>query len=529
MSAGMYSQSQPNLSAKGRPAAGNELLGLELDHGAGAPALYVQVRDGVRAALRVGSLAPGMRLPPERDMAAALRVNRTTVTRAYQELVADGLVESHGSRGTVVLPREDSSAPPSWLLGLPTLGEGSLGPDPTLLRDLTAAGARSGVISFAAGAPGLDLMPVDEMRACLDDGLRRWGPAALTYGPVEGFPPLREVLRERFGAGLVAPGDDVLVVSGATQGLALAARTLIEPGDEVVVEVPTYVGALQTFALAGARLIGVPVDRDGMRLDLLEGVLARRRVRLVIVQPTHQNPTGAVLSPRRRERLLFLARRFGVPILEDDAYRGMGFADDVAKPLKAEDRGGSVVYLGTFSKTVLPAIRVGWMVAPEPVLARLTLAKQFLDLNTNAIGQIALARFLDSGGHERHLRAVRGIYRERRDALLAELARLAPRLQVPDVPTGGFYLWCRLAAGPHARLVAALAAREGLALVAGEAFTLGAGRGGVGGDRLRLCFSGCTPEVAAEGVRRLAAALDELPSVAAAGGGAAATAAPVVV
>ncbi len=525
----MSSQSQPNQSAKGRPAAGNELLGLELDRGAGAPPLYVQVRDGVRAALLAGSLSPGMRLPPEREMATALRVNRTTVTRAYQELVADGLVESHGSRGTVVVPREARSAPPSWILALPTLGEGSLGPDPTLLRDLTASGSRSGVISFAAGAPGLDLMPVDEIRACLDDGLRRWGAAALTYGPVEGFPPLREVLRERFGAGLVRAGDDVLVVSGATQGLALAARTLIEPGDEVVVEVPTYVGSVQTFALAGTRLIGVPVDRDGIRVDLLEGVLARRRVRLVIVQPTYHNPTGAVLTPQRRERLLFLARRFGVPVLEDDAYRGLGFGDEVPAPLKAEDRDGSVVYLGTFSKTVLPAIRVAWMVAPEPVLARLTLAKQFLDLNTNAIGQVALARFLDSGGQERHLRAVRPVYRQRRDVLLAELASLAPRLVVPDVPAGGFYLWCRLGAGPHARLLTALAARQGLALVAGEAFTLGSARGGGGADRVRLCYSGCTPEVAAEGVRRLGAALDELPGLAAGEPAAARTAAPVVV
>jgi 2-aminoadipate transaminase len=489
------------------------------------------VQDGVRAALLAGSLAPGLRLPAEREMAVALGVNRSTVTRAYQELVAEGLVESHGSRGTVVVPRDDAApGPPSWMLTLPALAESGVGPDPTLLRDLTASVSRRGVISFAAGAPGLDLMPVEEVRAGLDDGLRRWGTSALTYGPVEGFPPLREALRARF-AGLLAPGDDVLVVTGATQGLALAARTLVEAGDEVVVETPTYIGTLQTFALAGARLIGVPVDRDGLRVDLLEAILARRRVRLVIVQPTYHNPTGAVLAPRRRERLLYLARRHGVPILEDDAYHGLGFQDesDLPGPLKAEDRHGSVVYLGTFSKTVLPAIRIAWMVAPEPVLARLTLAKQYLDLNTNLIGQVALASFLDSGGQERHVRAVRSVYRQRRDALLAELARQAPRLEVPDVPPGGFYLWCRLTAGPHARLLAALAAREGLALVAGEAFTLGGGRGGGGTDRVRLCYSGCTPDVAVEGVRRLAVALEELPGLAAAGEPAAGTRAPVVV
>lgn len=512
----MTIQSHPKSAAKSRAPAARELLGLALDRRPDARPLYLQLREGVRAALLAGTLAAGMRLPPERELAAALGVNRTTVTRAYQELVADGLVESHGSRGTVVVRRAESPAPPSWLLALPAPGEGSLGPDPTLLRDLTAMGSRPGLISFAAGAPDVELMPVAELAACLDRALRRWGAGALTYGPVDGFGPLREVLRERLGGGLVGPGEGVLVVSGATQGLALAARTLVEPGDDVIVEVPTFVGTMQTFALAGARLIGIPVDEAGMRVDLLEGVLARRRVRLIVVQPTHHNPTGAVLSPRRRERLLLLAQRFGVPVLEDDAYRGLDFADGVPGPLKRNDRTGSVVYLGTFSKTVVPGLRVGWIVAPEPVLTRLALAKQFSDLNTNAVGQLMLAEFLDSGAHERHLEVVRPVYRERCDLLRRELARLAPRLEVAARPSGGFYLWCRLRDGPHGRLLAALAAREGLGVVAGEAFVLGPAWHESGADRIRLCFSGCTRETAAEGVRRLAVALEQLPAVAAA-------------
>jgi DNA-binding transcriptional MocR family regulator len=510
------SQTRPSSGSKGRPAAAQELLGIHLDRRPGAAPLYAQVRDGVRAALAAGSLAPGMRLPPEREMAAALGVNRTTVTRAYQELVAGGVVESHGSRGTVVLDPAERPGPPSWALALPATGDGVLGPDPTLLRDLAAAHGQPGVISFAAGAPGDDLVPSGELRTCLDEALTRWGTPALSYGPVEGFGPLRSLLRERCAPGLVAGGDEVLVVSGATQGLALAARTLVEPGDEVVVEVPGYVGSHQTFALAGARLIGVPVDRDGIRVDLLEGVLARRSVRLVIVQSAHQNPTGAVLSPARRERLLWLARRFGVALLEDDAARGLGFAPDGGPPpLKADDRAGSVVYLGTFSKTITPGIRVGWMVAPEPALSRLTLAKQFSDLNTNTMGQLVLARFLESGRYERHVAAAGQAYRRRRDLLLGELGRLAPALRVPHVPEGGLFLWARLAAGPHARLLTALAAREGLALVAGEAFCLASARADGGADRVRLCYAGCTPETAAEGVRRLAAALAALPAPAA--------------
>lgn len=519
MASEMDIQTRPNRAAKSRAPASQDLLGLDVDRRPGAAPLYRQLRDGVRAALLSGTLAAGMRLPPEREMATALGVNRTTVTRAYQELVADGLVEARGSAGTVVLPPGGATPPPPpetppWLLSLPALGEGSLGPDPTLLRDV-AASMGGTTLSLAAGAPGPDLLPVDELAACLDEALGRWGRQALGYGAVEGFGPLREVIAERLGGGgVVGPGDGVLIVSGATQGLALVARTLVEPGDEVVVEAPAYPGALQTFALAGARLIGVPVDRDGVRTDLLEAVLSRRRVRLVVVQPTYHNPTGAVLSPGRRDRLLALARRFGVPILEDDPYHDLGFADDGPGPLKRSDRTGAVIYLGTFSKTVMPGLRVGWIAAARPLLDRLVLAKQFSDLNTNATGQLMVARFLESDRYEPHLRAARAVYRMRAEHLRRALAGLAEHLEVPEVPGGGFYLWCRLRAGAQARLLAALAAREGVAVVAGDAFGVGPVRGA---DRLRLSYSMCAPEVAPEAARRLRAALEQLPGLAAAG------------
>jgi DNA-binding transcriptional MocR family regulator len=513
----MDGQSRPNRAAKVRAPASQALLGMDVDRQPGAAPLYRQLRDGVRAALLSGTLTAGMRLPPEREMAAALGVNRTTVTRAYQELVADGLVEPRGSAGTVVLPPSGAVAlpppeAPPWLLGLPAFGGDSLGPDPTLLRDVAASLAGAD-LSLAGGAPGPDLLPVAELATCLQEALDVWGREALGYGAVEGFGPLREIIAARMDAGLVGPGDGVLVVSGATQGLALVARTLVERGDDVVVESPAYPGALQTFALAGARLIGLPVDRDGMRVDLLEAVLARRRVRLIVVQPTYHNPTGAVLSGSRRERLLFLVRRYGVPVLEDDPYHELRFAEEGPGPLKLADRTGAVIHLGTFSKTVMPGLRVGWIVGPQPLLDRLVLAKQFSDLNTNATGQLMIARFLDSGRYEPHLRAVRAVYRGRCEHLRRELATVAEHLEVPDAVGGGFYLWCRLKAGPQARLLAALAAREGVAVVAGDAFGVGSARSA---DRVRLSYSTCPPEVAPEAVRRLRSALAQLPGPAAA-------------
>jgi DNA-binding transcriptional MocR family regulator len=235
-------------------------------------------------------------------------------------------------------------------------------------------------------------------------------------------------------------------------------------------------------------------------------------VRLILVQPTLHNPTGATLSPARRERLIWLARRHGVPILEDDAYGELRHEGPDPRPLKALDRGGLVMYLGTFSKTVAPGLRVGWLAAPAPVIARLALAKQFADLNTGALPQLALVQFLTAGTYDRHLAYVRAAYAARRAAMLAGLEPAARHLQIAPSPLGGFYLWCRLVAGPRARVLAAAAGRAGVAILAGEAFFPRDTAGGEdGSDRLRISFAGNAPDVIAQGLERLLPLLDALP------------------
>jgi len=517
-----------------RPPASGGPLGLALNRASDAPPLYLQIRDSVRAAVLSGALGEGMRLPPERDLAAALGVNRTTITRAYGELAADGVVEARSGRGTVVsavtgrgggvageqgvAAWASADADTAWLLGLPPVGRGGLGSDPGWLRDMTGLASRDNVISFAAGTPAPELVPVEQLLTTLTDALAQSGGAGLLYGPVEGHDALREAIATRLvGRGCAVASDEVLVLAGAMQGLSLVARALIEPGDEVVVEAPTFVGALQAFGAAGAWLIGVPTDEAGLRVDALERVLARRRVRLIYVQPTCHNPMGATLSPQRRERLVALARRHAVPILEDDAYGELWHEGPDPLPLKALDRGGLILHLGTFSKTVAPGLRVGWLAAPPPVIARLALAKQVSDLTTNALGQLALTSFLTSGDYDRHLATVRGAYAARRAAMVAALAPLAGWLSVSPSSQGGFYLWCRLAAGPHARLLAANASRVGVALLAGEAFYPPC-TGGVaeGADYVRLSFAGNTPAVVGEGLERIAPILRRLPASASA-------------
>ncbi len=508
-----------------------QLHGLPLDRAPGAPPLYAQIRDGVRSAVLTGALAPGMRLPPERELAASLGVNRTTTMRAYRELAADGVVEARPGRGTVVCPspppavverratdglgvrRPERALFAAWLLGLRAVGQG-LGSDPGLLRDIMALGTRADVISFAGGMPAGEVIPFEEVQAALTHALARAGAGGLAYGPVEGLASLRSAIAARMTRrGAAVAADEVMVLAGATQGLALAAQALVEPGDEVVVEAPTYVGIGQTFGAAGARLIGVPVDEGGLRVDTLAAVLARRRVRLIVVQPTLHNPTGATMPLARRERLIALARRHGVPILEDAPYAELWANGLEPPPLKALDRDGLVLHLGSFSKTLAPGLRVGWLAGPAPAITRLALAKQFSDLTTGALSQLAVERLLESGAYDRHLARVRALYEARRAAMAAGLRGVETLLEVSPDPGGGFYLWCRLRRG-RGRLLAAEASKVGVALLPGEAFYPALTVGGEdGGDRIRLSVAGVGLAAIAEGLGRLLPLLKKLPEV----------------
>jgi 2-aminoadipate transaminase len=495
----------------GRAPQAVRLLDLQLDRTAEAPPLYRQIRDGVEAEVLGGALGAGMRLPPERLMARTLKVNRSTVMAAYQELAASGVVEARPGKGTVVLKGEDSpnstgdgATDLSWLLALPAFGRGNLGPDPGLLRDLATLSARPEIISLAAGAPGDDLLPSDALLQALEAGLSRLGPGVLGYAPVEGLPMLREVLAERLcSRGVRLRSDEVMVLSGATQGLALAAQALIEPGDTVAIEAPTYIGVLQTFAAAGARLLPIPVDEHGMRVDILASLITRAHPRLVVTQPVLHNPTNTTMSMERREKLLALARRYGVPILEDDAYGELWQDESGPPPLKAQDGGGSVIYLSTASKTVAPGLRMGWLAAHPAVIARMSLAKQFADMHSNGLAQVALHGFLTTG-YDRHLARVRAAYTERRSAL-ARALRSVPGLTPRPGSPGGFYLWCSLPTGVTGRQFAAAAARAGVGLVAGEAFYPPDGPGTAEGQsRVRLGCASHGPAKLEEAVARLA-------------------------
>ena len=485
---------------------------IQLDRTSSTP-LYQQICEKIRDAVLSGQLAEGTRLPTERALAAALEVNRTTVMNAYNQLASDGLVEGHVGRGTLVRRSQFSYADdsldtdgPSWLLGLPTTEREIVGPDARLLSELASIG--DDIISLAAGTPANNLLPAELLTSIFADGLLRSRQSALGYCPVEGLLSLRQGIAARMRKrGVMVDTQHILILSGSTQGIGLVGRFLLNPGDEVIVEVPTYLGAIQTFRALGARVIGVPTDSDGMRVDLLETILARHRPRLIYTLPTFQNPTSVVMSPERRRRLLLLARRYQTPILEDDPYGEIFFEGKQPQPLKAIDTHSQVIYLSTFSKILAPGLRVAWLAAPEPMIERLSLHKQIFDLNTNAIGQWAVSEILQRDSLlDDHLAMLRQRYQHKRDVMLQAVhTHLLDSVRV-NSPGGGFHLWCRLQGEIRSRTLLREATREHVAFVIGEPFHVDGG----GQQQFRLSFASPEEENIEEGIRRIGNALRHL-------------------
>jgi DNA-binding transcriptional MocR family regulator len=486
---------------------------IKLERNNGLP-LYRQICQRLREAILSGELAEGTRLPTERALASELGVNRTTVMNAYNELASEGLIEGHVGRGTLVrrnhfphLDEHFEQNTASWLLGLPAGERELLGPDARLLSELATAGEQKEIISLMPGTPAPELLPAKMLQTIFAEGLLSASEDALGYCPVEGLHALRQEIAAWMRArGIPVDTDQVLILSGSTQGIGLVGRLLLNPGDEVVVEVPTYLGAIQTFRALQARVIGVPTDSDGMRVDLLESILARNRPRLIYTQPTFQNPTGLVMSPERRRRLLLLARRYQTPILEDDPYSELYFQGKRPPALKALDTHGQVIYLSTFSKILAPGLRVAWLAAPEPMIERLSLHKQIFDLNTNALGQWSVSQILQRGLLNEHLATLRATYEHKRDLMLQAIDMYWPREVRVSQPTGGFHLWCRLPGDLRTRALLREAAQERVAFVIGEPFHVDGG----GQQQFRLSFAYPDEEDIVEAVKRIGRSIRRL-------------------
>ncbi len=468
--------------------------------------VYRQIADAVRRGLEQGELPPGTRLPPTRDLARRLGINRNTVVSAYDALAQEGLVQSHTGRGTfLVTPGGDYEAPgPSggdaapWFSGFSRAVErAGVGRLLSMYRVVTS---KEG-ISFAGSYPASDLMPVEPLRKAISGSMKEAGEELLGYGPTAGHEPLRRwIAGSMRKQGSVLDADQVLITNGAQQALELVFRVMIDSGDPVVIEEPTYTGALSALHSLGARVVGVPVDAEGMRPDLLAVALERHRPRLIYLQPTFQNPTTSVMSEARRREILAVAERHRCVVVEDDWGGELCFDGKPLPPsLHALDGGRRVIYLSTFSKKLLPGLRIGFVVAPPEVMEPLISLKQIRDCGTSPLLQAGLHRFLQSGGLNDHLRHALPVYRERRDATMAAMERYFPQGVRWTRPAGGLFTWVTVPPAINTTDLFESARREGVLFSRGELFHSGGG----GSDTLRLTFAGNPPHEIESGIKTL--------------------------
>ncbi|RPJ47639.1 MAG: PLP-dependent aminotransferase family protein [Candidatus Latescibacterota bacterium] len=377
---------------------------IEIDRRSATP-LFLQIAQALREGILRGAIPREGKLPPSRRLAEQLGVNRSTVVQAYQALWSEGLVEGRVGRGTSVVladaPARRPEAPPSW--GMLFAARNEETEEET--REFVKLIDRDDLISLAAGLPAPEFYPMDDLRTIVDEVLATGGRSLLHWCAAQGYPPLRRALADSLPG--VSPAE-ILVLAGSTQGIYLLTRALVEPGDFVAVQSPTYLGALQTFRAAGARVVGIPIGENGIDLDMTESVFSRMRPKFLYVVPTFQNPTGTTMSLEARLRLLEIAYRHGVPILEDDPYSPLRYEGEDIPSIRALDAHGHVLYLSTFSKILFPGLRIGWLAAPKQVIERLSSEKHRVDLFTESIGQAAAAEFVRRGLHEADLRRVRG-------------------------------------------------------------------------------------------------------------------------
>ena len=442
--------------------------------------LYRRLVTLLERGIASGAVAAGHQLPPERNLAAALKISRATVVSAYRELESRGLVRGYVGRGTFVSATPDAASAPFAWRG--KIAASALQANETTVRDLVRAAADPRLISVAAGVPALDCFPTEAFQRAMNHVLATQADAAWRHGPTEGLQPFREALAHRFGG---AP-EHILVLAGAQQGLDLLARCLIDPGDAVIVDRPGYLGAIQTFRNAGARLVGWDITRADT--DELEELLLRYRPKLIYTNPTHHNPTGTNLSIRTRRELLELAARYRVPIVEDDTYRDLALTGPPPPPslFTLDDSHTVVIRLNSFAKMLAPGLRLGWISAVRPIVDQLALIKQQVDPHTQNLSQMVICELVEQGVFDKHLSTLKSEHRRRRDAMVHAIRQHVPAGQLRfSVPDGGMYLWCELPPGIQARAVQDHALRESVMVLTGDPFYVDHG----GDHQLRICYT----------------------------------------
>lgn len=461
--------------------------------------LYVQAADALRARLYDGEYRLGDRLPSVRRLSDELGVNPATVVAAYRILSSEGLIESRAGSG-------------AFVCGVPA-SEGSEDPEARPPRDASperlspidgASDSPPLLVDLSSNAPPRQLYPLDDMKRFLVDAVDLDEGRAFDYEGPAGYAPLRDALAARLSiqGSLAIDPRDIHVVSGAQQGLDLASRLLLRRGDVAAVESPGYRGAYESFLAAGARVMPIAVGEAGLDLDALEKLASSRPLRLVYVNPSLQNPTACVYGQEARERLALMAARHGFYVLEDDQLSELGHGNTAPASVRSFDSHGRVIYVKSFSKTLMPGLRIAALEAPQAFRERIEASKRAVDLSSNGLMQRVLERFLSSGRYDSRLPELRLRYRQSAELFMNALEPYRSVGLSWRRPEGGLSLWLRLPESVAATRLATRLAREGYAVVAEAAFRHEPGQ--VPDAHLRLSFGSANPEALPGAARAVA-------------------------
>jgi len=382
------------------------------------------------------------------------------------------------------------------------------------IRELLKLTQQPDLISFAGGLPAPELFPIEQVKAACDVVLSEAGPQSLQYSTTEGYAPLREMLvRHMARYGIKVELDNIIITSGSQQALDLIGKMLINPGDTILTENPSYLGAIQAFTAYQAQYVTVPIDDDGLQVAQLESAL-RTGPKFMYILPNFQNPAGVTLSLTRRYDLIALAEEYGIPILEDDPYGQLRFEGEHLKPLVVLDSEyegcngdagytGNVIYTSTFSKTLAPGLRLGWIVAPKDVVSKIVQMKQGTDLQTSTFDQMVAYQVARGGFLDQHVRRIREVYRGRRDLMIQTMEDNFPDGVTWTHPQGGLFLWATTPESINTVDLLKDAIQQKVAFVPGHSFHPTGG----GHNTMRLNFSNATEEQIVEGIRRLSVAI----------------------
>ncbi|HEX4749396.1 MAG TPA: PLP-dependent aminotransferase family protein [Bryobacteraceae bacterium] len=459
------------------------LQAIALDAESARP-LYRQLADSVSQLIENGAIQAGDRLPPTRELASQLGLNRTTVAAAYSTLEEAGLIRGHVGRGSFVAER-------------PRTAETS---------DRPAVQGPGIQISFSNSRPASDAFPLAEFRHFAKQVIdSSEAGSILQLGPTHGYGPLRRfLLSDAIECGIARPSDDLIITNGCQQALDLLARVFLSAGTAAVIEDPVYHGLIRAFSRCDAELLPVPVDAHGLDINALETTLIRYRPKLLVVTPSFQNPTGATLPLDRRRRIVELARQHGALLVENDIYTELRYSGQPLDTLKQLDDSGNTILLRSYSKILFPGLRVGWAIGPRPLIARLADAKQISDLHSDQLSQAVLLRFTESGELARHIDRTRISGAQKLAAAVAACGRYLPPGASFTTPEGGMNLWIELPAPLNAEFLLARTQERGVDFLPGQNFS--ARRNHSNG--LRLSFSGLPIEEIERGIEIIGACVE---------------------